>query len=100
MLIGKGNRVAHADRLLQVFRFVRTEQESDRSQAWRSGVDVTQHLGFCSIAQSLIARDIQLRAQLFSLIAIKNAQRNAHARAKRIDGQMDCWWTSCAYTMR
>src|SRR5882762_7404873 len=80
----KRDCVAHSHRLLQVGRFVPTQREKRACKGGVGGVDVTEHLGFSSISQSLVSRNLQLRSQLFSLIAVEKAQGDAQARAKRL----------------
>src|SRR5260370_1328072 len=87
MLIGKENRVPHTNRLLQVLGLVRAQQNQVAFERGVAGIHVTQHGCFGGVAQSLIARDIELRAQLLSLGAGENAQVKADTGAERIDAK-------------
>jgi hypothetical protein len=87
VLIGKENRVAHPDRHLQVLGFVRAQQNQIAFERGIAGIYVAEHLCLGRIAQSFIAGDIELRAQLLSLVAVENTQRDADTDADRIYGK-------------
>ena len=72
------------DGLLQVFRLVRPQQNQRAVQRGVARVDVAEHQCFGGVAQSLIACDVELRAQLLSLVAVENAQRDADTGAERL----------------
>ena len=84
MLLGKSNRVSHPHRLLQILRFVRLQSEPIAVHDRVGGVDIAENQGLHRSSQFPVAANIQLRAQLFSLIAVKNTQRDACAHAQRV----------------
>ncbi len=84
MLIRKQNRVPHPDRLLQVLGLIRPEQHQVAFERDVAGIYVTEHACFGGVAQSFIARDIELRAQLLSLVAVKDAEGDGETDAERI----------------
>jgi hypothetical protein len=77
MLIREGNRIADLDGFLQIAGLVGTQQSQIAVQCCVRGVDIAEDLGHIGIAQALIVRDVELRFQLFTLVAIKDAERNA-----------------------
>ena len=77
MKVGVGDRVPHPRRLVSVFVLVGLEQGDVAAHFFVGGVDIAEDLGHIGIAQALIVRDVELRFQLFTLVAIKDAERNA-----------------------
>src|SRR5208283_1117599 len=51
------------------------------------GINIAQHLGLGRFPQFLRAPDVELRAQLFSLIAVENTQRDTDADADGVNGK-------------
>ena len=76
--------MSHPDGHLQVFGLVRPQQNQIAFERGEAGIYVAEYLRFGGVAQSLIAPDIDLRAQLFSLVAVEDAQRDADTDAQRI----------------
>src|ERR1700689_4128003 len=86
MLVGKENGVTHADGLLQIVSFVRLQQGDVAVESGVGGIHVAVDLGFGGLAQLFVALDVDLRAQLFALVGIEDAQRNADAGPESVQG--------------
>ena len=81
VLVGKQNRVAHANRLVQVLALVRLQQTDIAAQGGVGGIDIGVDLGFDAFAQLLVAFDVNFRTQLLALVAVEEAERDADAGA-------------------
>src|ERR1700722_10351476 len=89
MLVGEKNRIPYTDRLLQIFGLIGAKQGQISVESGEGGVDVAEDLRLRRVPQLFAVADVDLRAQLLSLIAVEDAQRNADIDAEiEIDGRI------------
>src|SRR5581483_11684078 len=81
VLIRELHSVANMNGLGQILFLVRFQKRDVRSEGRVSAIHIGEHLGFGSLAQLFAAVDINLCAQLFALIMVKDAQRDVDAGA-------------------
>src|SRR6202022_269772 len=83
MLVRKRDRVANSRSLLEIALLVRLQKCRCAGHRRVRRIHVAEHLRATHFHESLAAIDVQLCAQLFSLVAIEDAQRKADTHTYR-----------------